>query len=85
MIADDMLFIMGQGELYLYDINENGYKELAVARIPYDTKGENYGVMSWSPMAISKGRLVLRLGSELVCLQVKAGADASSMPATMRR
>ncbi|MCL2641258.1 MAG: PQQ-like beta-propeller repeat protein [Phycisphaerales bacterium] len=71
LIADSMIYILDQhAKLYLLDATALEYKELAAWQIPFEGR-KYYDAASWSPMTMSNGRLILRLGDELVCLLVK--------------
>ncbi|MCL2641787.1 MAG: PQQ-like beta-propeller repeat protein, partial [Phycisphaerales bacterium] len=71
LIADSMIYILSKsGQLHLLDATTPEFKELATWQIPFEGP-KYYDAASWSPMAISNGRLILRLGDELVALLVK--------------
>lgn len=67
MLADNLILNLDgkRGDLYLIEPSPEGYKELAKAHV-LD------GRSLWSPMALSRGRLLVRSGEQLKCLEVKA-------------
>ncbi len=67
MLADNLILNLDgkRGDLYLIEPSPEGYKELAKAHV-LD------GRSLWSPMALSRGRLLVRSDEQLKCLDVKA-------------
>ncbi len=65
LLADDLIFNLDgrSGDLYLIEPSPEEYKELAEASVLS-------GRQNWAPMALSRGRLVLRSQREMVCLDV---------------
>ncbi|MCF7972978.1 MAG: PQQ-binding-like beta-propeller repeat protein [Phycisphaerae bacterium] len=66
ILADGMLFILdgAKGSLHLTEPSPDGYKELARAAL-LD------GKQIWAPMALSRGRLLIRDQAQMKCLDVK--------------
>jgi len=66
LLADDLIFCMDgkRGNLYLIEPSPEGYKELANARVLR-------GAKAWSPMALSRGKLIVRNQIEMKCLDVR--------------
>ncbi|NLV46236.1 MAG: hypothetical protein GXY07_17240, partial [Candidatus Hydrogenedentes bacterium] len=66
MLADNLILNLDgkRGDLYLIEPSPEGYKELAKAHV-LD------GRSLWSPMALSRGKLLVRSGEQLKCLDVK--------------
>lgn len=66
ILADGMLFIIdgAKGTLHLTEPSPDGYKELASAKL-LD------GKQIWAPMALSRGRLLIRDQSQMKCLDVR--------------
>jgi hypothetical protein len=68
LIADGLLFVMDgrTGELTLAEASPDGFKELAKAKV-LTAKGRSV----WAPMALSRGRLIVRDLDEMKCLDVR--------------
>ena len=66
ILADGMFFILdgAKGSLHLTEPSPSGYKELARATL-LD------GKQIWAPMALSRGRLLIRDQTQMKCLDVK--------------
>ena len=66
IVADGMIYIVhGQtGELHLVEANPDAYRELGKVKF---LDGPNI----WAPMALSKGKLVIRDQRQMKCLDVK--------------
>ncbi len=69
LLADGMLFVLdgAKGSLHLVDPSPDGYKELARATL-LD------GKQIWAPMALSRGRLLVRDRTQMKCLDVTHSA-----------
>ncbi|MCP4453389.1 MAG: PQQ-binding-like beta-propeller repeat protein [Planctomycetes bacterium] len=67
IMADGLFFIIdgAKGTLHLTEPSSHGYKELASAKL-LD------GKQIWAPMALSRGRLLIRDQGQIKCLDVKA-------------
>lgn len=67
ILADDLLIELDgkRGDLYLIEPSPEGYKELTNAHV-LD------GKQLWSPMVLSKGRLLVRSSDLLKCLDISA-------------
>ena len=66
ILADDMCFILdgAKGSLHLIEPSPDGYKELSRATL-LD------GKQIWAPMALSRGRLLVRDQTQMKCLDIK--------------
>jgi outer membrane protein assembly factor BamB len=66
ILADGMLFILdgAKGSLHLTAPSAHGYKELARAKVLG-------GKQIWAPMALSRGRLLIRDQTQMKCLDLK--------------
>lgn len=65
MIADGLVFLMNDtGVLTLVEATPDGYRQLAQAKVLP-------GPDSWGPMALVKGRLVIRDMHRMICLDVR--------------
>ena len=69
LIADGMAFVMHgkKGELSLFELGDEGPLLLAKAKV-LDADGGNV----WAPMALSRGRLIVRDQHSMKCLDVRA-------------
>lgn len=70
ILADGKLIIRDSyyGKLYLVKPDPKGYRQLAVAN-PFDHQRRD--LKRWAPLAISKGRLIIRDERELKCLDLR--------------
>lgn len=68
ILVDDLILIQDgkNGDLCLIEASPKGYKELARARLFPDVSGE-----PWSPLAISDGKLLIRDGKQMLCLDLR--------------
>mgnify|MGYP000203284511 CR=1 FL=1 len=68
VLADDLILIQDgkSGDLCLIDPSPDGYKELARTRLFPDRTGN-----SWAPLALSNGKLLIRDGKRMVCVDLE--------------
>jgi outer membrane protein assembly factor BamB len=68
ILADDLMLIQDgkNGDLCLVEPSPSGYKELARARLFPDKQGE-----PWAPLALSKGKLLIRDGEQMLCVDLE--------------
>ena len=66
LMADEMIISLdgGKGTLHLIEPSPQAFKQLAVAQIGEDKQ-------SWSPMALSNGKLLVRDFDEMFCLDLR--------------
>jgi len=69
LAADDLVFVMNgrTGELSLVEATDEEFRELARAKVLDAEEGE-----VWAPLALSRGRLLVRDLTTLKCLDVSA-------------
>ena len=67
LLADGMIIMLSgeSGDLCLIAPQPDGYKELALAKVVN-------GKSAWWPLALTDGKLIIRIQSELKCLDLKA-------------
>jgi outer membrane protein assembly factor BamB len=74
LAADGKIFLLrDDGLLTLLRASTRAYETLAEARVLAD------GHDAWGPLALAGGRLLLRDSTRLLCLDVRADADAASV------
>lgn len=68
MLADGLILNQDgkSGDLYLIEPSPDGYKELAKAELFPNKKGD-----PWAPLALSNGRLLIRDGEQLICVDLE--------------
>ncbi len=68
ILADGLILNQNgkNGDLHLIEPSPDGYKELATAELFPDKKGE-----PWAPLALSDGKLLIRDGAQMICLELE--------------
>lgn len=68
ILADDLILIQDgkNGDLCLINPSPDGYQELARARLFPNVTGE-----PWAPLALSSGKLLIRDGKQMVCVDLE--------------
>jgi outer membrane protein assembly factor BamB len=69
LLADGLALVMHgrAGELYLFELTDPGARLLAQAKVLDATGG-----MAWAPLALSRGRLVVRDQNQMKCLDLRS-------------
>jgi outer membrane protein assembly factor BamB len=75
LIADGLIYVLeDDGTLTMAEANTSAYKQLARVRV---LQGHD----AWGPMALVRGRLIVRDLTQMVCLDVSEGGVANDQPA----